>query len=107
MDPHLTDLEQLVMLALLRVGAHAHGAAVQEVLAERAGRVVTLGSLYNTLTRMEERGLVQSALGDPTPERGGKAKRLYHVTTRGHAALAETRRVYERMWTGLPEAPSS
>lgn len=103
MDGHLTDLEQLILLALLHAGPDAHGAQVQEVLEERAGRSVTIGSLYNTLMRMEEQGLVQSELGEPTPERGGKAKRLFQVTSEGRAALAEARRVYERMWTGLPE----
>lgn len=103
MDSTLTDLEQLILLALLHAGPDAHGAAVQRVLAERAGRSVTIGSLYNALMRMAERGLVESSLGEPTAERGGKAKRLYAVTARGRAALTEARRVYERMWTGPPE----
>lgn len=102
-DLALTDLEQLILLALLHAGPDAHGAAVQEVLAERAGRSVTIGSLYNTLMRMEERGLVESALGQPTPKHGGKARRLYAVAPRERAALTEARRVYERMWMGLPE----
>ena len=106
MDSSLTDFELLILLALLRIGPGAHTAAVQEVLADRGGRSVTLGSLYNTLMRMEDRGLVESALGDPTPERGGKAKRLYVVTERGRTALRRTRRLYERMWTDLPETSS-
>lgn len=99
-DP-LTELEQLVLLAVLRIEGDAYGGAVAELLAERAGRTVTLGTLYNTLVRLEEHGLVESEMGDPTPVRGGKAKRLYGVTREGREALHRTRAVFDRMWEGL------
>lgn len=99
-DP-LSELEQLVLLAVLRIGEDAYGGAVAELLEARAGRTVTLGTLYNTLVRLEEHGLVESEMGDPTPVRGGKAKRLYRVTAEGREALHETRAVFERMWDGL------
>lgn len=101
----LTDLEFLVLLAVLRAGDDAYGAAIQEQLLEGAGRTVALGSLYNTLMRMEERGEVASALGDPSPTRGGKAKRLYAVTPEGVEALRRTREAMDRMWDGaaVPE----
>lgn len=99
-DP-LTDLEQLALLAVLQAGEDAYGAALQDVIAERAGRSVTLGSLYNALVRLEERGLARSAMGDPSPVRGGKAKRLFRVTPEGVEALADARRALERMWAGV------
>lgn len=101
----LTDLEFLVLLAVLRVGDGAYAGAIQDELLEGASRTVSLGSLYNTLMRMEERGEVASTMGDPSPTRGGKAKRLYAVTPGGLEALRRTREVMDRMWRGaaVPE----
>jgi PadR family transcriptional regulator PadR len=102
MSDQLTDLEQLVLLAILRVGPRAYGAPVQDVLESRAERPVSLGTIYNTLLRLEERGFVRSGLGEPTPTRGGKAKRLYDVTPAGREALVRSRDIMDRMWEGLP-----
>ncbi len=99
-DP-LTDLEHLVLLAVLRIEGGAYGVAVADLLADRAGRTVTLGTLYNTLMRLEERGLVASEMGDPAPVRGGKAKRLFQVTEKGSEALEHTHAVFERMREGI------
>ncbi len=98
----LTDLEQLLLLSVVQAGDDAHAGAVQEVLAERGERSAALGSIYVTLTRLEERGMVTSTMGDPTPERGGKAKRLYRVTQDGLLALHRSRRILDRMWDGVP-----
>lgn len=102
MPASLSDLEHLVLLAVLQVGDDAYGTAIADLLAERANRRVTVGTLYNTLVRLEEEGLAESEMGDPTPVRGGKAKRLYRVTEKGREALSEARAVMERMWEGLP-----
>lgn len=102
MPASLSELEHLALLALLQVERDPYGGAIAECLAERAGRTVSIGTLYNTLVRLEERGMVGSEMGDPTPVRGGKAKRLFRVTEAGHEALAEARAVMERMWDGLP-----
>lgn len=101
MSDHLTDLEQLLLLAVLRVGEGAYAAALREDLAEEADRPVSLGTIYVTMMRLEENGLVTSDMGQPTPERGGKAKRLYRVTESGRAALERTRAMMERMWSGV------
>lgn len=93
-----TDLEQLLLLAVLQIGEEAYGAAIQERLEAGAGRSLRLGSIYNTLLRLEERGLVRSSLGESLPVRGGKAKRVYEVTADGLAALREARAVFDRMW---------
>lgn len=102
----LTDLEQLLLLAVLQAGEDAHAGAVKAVLEERGERKASLGSLYVTLTRLEERGLIASSMGEPMAERGGKAKRLYRVTPDGLGALHDSRRVLDRMWEGVPDAPA-
>lgn len=85
----LGDLEQLVMLALLRLGEDGFGAAVQRVIAEQAGRDVTLGAVYTALARLEEKGYVSSRVGDPLPQRGGRRRRLYVVEPAGRAAITD------------------
>ena len=99
----LTDLEQMILLATLRVGDGAYAAAIQEDILERGERDVPLGSIYTTMSRLAERGYVSSDLGDPTPERGGKAKRLYQLTPAGIEAVEEARAVWLRMWHGALE----
>jgi DNA-binding PadR family transcriptional regulator len=99
MPPHSTthilgDFEQLILFALLRLGADAYGVAIREEIEARTGRAVSAGALYTALDRLETRGLVASRLGDPTPQRGGKRKRLYTVQPAGERALA---RVYESL----------
>ena len=99
---HLTDLEQLLLLAVMRLGKSAYGAAIQTEIEERARRTVALGSIHVTLARLEEQGLARSKKGNPQPVRGGKARRIYSVTSKGRAALEWSREVIERMWEGLP-----
>ena len=77
------ELEQLLLLAVLRLGPEAHGPALRTELRERAGRRVGPGTLYPTLERLERKGLLCSELGDPTPERGGRAKRYFTLTPAG------------------------
>ena len=93
-----TDLEQLLLLAVLQAGDSAYGAAIQERLEKGAGRPLRIGTIYNTLLRLEDRGLVSSSKGDSQPVRGGKARRMYQVTPAGVDALRDARSIYERMW---------
>ena len=93
--PHvLGDFEQRILFALIRLGADAYGVTIRQHIETRTGRAVSAGALYTALDRLETRGLVTSRLGDPTPQRGGKRKRLYTVQPAGERALA---RVYESM----------
>jgi PadR family transcriptional regulator len=93
--PHtIGDFEQLILLALMRLGSDAYGVTVRAEIEARTGRAISPGALYTALARMEKRGLISSRLGDPTPERGGKRKRLYTVQPAGERALA---RVYESL----------
>ena len=103
-DQHLGGLEELALLAVLRLGEDAYGASVRRELRKRAGRSVTVSTIYVTLMRLEEKGLVSSGLSEPTAVRGGKAKRYFRVTDAGRACLLEERAAMERMWDGLDDA---
>ena len=99
--PTLGELEQLVLLALIRLDGDGYGVAVQRDIEERAARHVALGAVYTALNRLEEKGLVASRVGDPTPERGGRRKRLFRVNTAGRAALARSLDALRAMTRGL------
>ncbi len=85
----LGDFEQLILLALVRLGDDAYGVTVRDEIEQRTGRAVSPGALYTALDRMETRGFVSSRLGEPTPQRGGKRKRLYTLQPAGERALAQ------------------
>lgn len=97
----LGGFQQLVLLAVLRLDEEAYGARIQQEIEQTAGRTVTLSTLYITMDRLEKKGLVRSELSDPTPVRGGKAKRCYQLTRQGMLALSESRRELMRMWRGV------
>jgi DNA-binding PadR family transcriptional regulator len=99
--PSLSDFDQLVLLALLQLGEQAYGVPIREEIAQRAGREVSVGAVYKALERLESRGLVSSALGDPTPERGGRRKKFYRVEPRGLRTLRASVKSLRRMWSGL------
>jgi PadR family transcriptional regulator PadR len=88
------EFEQLILFALVRLGSDAYGVPIRREIETRTGRAVSPGALYTALDRLEKRGLVTSRLGEPTPERGGKRKRLYTLQPAGERALA---RVYESL----------
>lgn len=97
----LGEFEQLVMLTVLRLGDAAYSAAVRQELQERAGRDVSPGAVFTTLERLEDRGLVTSRYGDPTPERGGRRKRYYRLRSDGRRALAHSLETMRRVAEGL------
>jgi PadR family transcriptional regulator len=99
---HLGELEQLVMLAVVQLGEDAYGARIQRELATRARRRISLGTVYVTLMRLENKGLVRSWLGESTPSRGGKARRHYAIERAGLRALRAARDTLARMWDGIP-----
>jgi DNA-binding PadR family transcriptional regulator len=99
---NLGQLEQLTMLAVLHLGETAYGANIRDELERRAARSVALGTVYVTLKRLENKGLVRSWLGEPTAERGGKAKRYYAVSPVGAEALRSAHDASARMWKDLP-----
>lgn len=98
---HLGEFEQLILLAILRLGENAYGVTIRAELAERASRDITPGAVYTSLERLEAKGLIKSRMSDPTPQRGGRAKRFVSVTTAGRQALTRARQAYDRMLDGL------
>lgn len=97
----LGELEQIVMLVVLRLGDEAYSASIRDELEARAGRSLSLGTLYVTLSRLERKGMLASSLGDPTPVRGGRAKRFYRGTPRGVETLRRAKRTLQRLWDGV------
>jgi DNA-binding PadR family transcriptional regulator len=98
---YLGEFEQLVLLAILRLGDEAYGVTIRAELADRAGRTIAPGALYTALERLEAKGLIKSHLGDPTPQRGGRAKRFVAVTAAGRRALTKAVQAYDRLLDGL------
>lgn len=98
---YLGEFEHIVVLALLRLSDRAYGVTVRQEIASRISREVSIGAIYATLDRLETKGYVKSALGDPTPERGGRSKRYFHVTAKGVAAVNRTHRALHSMSEGL------
>jgi len=101
----LGELEELAMLAVARLDDDAYGASVRRELEERASRSVAIATVYVTLMRLEDKGLVSSRMSEPEPVQGGKARRLFRLTREGARALWEARRIHERMWEGIPARP--
>lgn len=98
---YLGEFEQVVLLAVVRQGESGYGATIRREIEESAGRPVSLGAVYATLARLEEKGLVASRQGESTSRRGGRAKRHFRVLPAGAEALAESRRMLDRMWQGV------
>jgi PadR family transcriptional regulator, regulatory protein PadR len=98
----LGNFELMVMLAVLRLGDGAYGVPISRAIEECTGREVLAGSVYAALERLEEKGLVASEVGEPTPERGGRAKRYFRVTGKGLRQVRDTRGALINLWRGIP-----
>jgi DNA-binding PadR family transcriptional regulator len=96
------DFEQLVLLALVRLGDEAYGVSIHNEIVRRAGREVTVATVYKTLERLETKGLAVSAVGEPTAERGGRRKKYFRIQPGGRRALAHALGSLRRMTDGLP-----
>ena len=97
----LGELEQLVLLAVLRLGDEAYAVSIGEELLAEAGVEVARGSIYVTLDRLERKGYLSSRFGDPTPERGGKSKRYFEVTQTALPLLRSARHALQNLWEGV------
>ena len=100
---YLGECELMILLAIIHLGEEAYGVPISRELEKYRGKDVAIGSVYAALERLEAKGLVISALGDPTPERGGKAKRFFRITRQGLRKVHETRRVLTRLWQTIPD----
>lgn len=98
----LTEFELMVLLAVLRLGDEAYGVPVAQEIEAITGRTVLVAHVYAALERLAARGLVSSTLGDPTPQRGGRAKRYFQVTATGIRSLRETRQALTALWSRVP-----
>ena len=94
------ELQQLILLALIRLGEEAYGARIRGELKEVAGRDVSISAIYVTLVRLEKQGLVTSGAGE-VPPTGGRPRRVFRVEPAGREALRETRASADRMWSGV------
>jgi PadR family transcriptional regulator len=103
--PDLAEFELRVLLGVLRRAGGAYAVAVRNEIVERTGQSVSIGSLYITLQRLERKGLLKSRLGEPSPDRGGRAKRYYELTRTGLSLLRRECRLTQRMWAGLGLVP--
>lgn len=101
MAAHLGEFEQLVLLALVRLGDDGYGVSVQREIAQRTKRAPSFGTVYSTLARLEEKGLVESRVGEPTAERGGRRKKYYSIRPAGERALRQSLKAIHRMALGL------
>src|SRR5271169_5650361 len=98
----LGQFEQLVLTAILTLREEAYGITIHEKVRELARpKAVSLGAIYVTLDRLEDKGLVTSRLSDPTPERGGRSKRVYQLEALGERALEESAATAKRIWQGV------
>jgi DNA-binding PadR family transcriptional regulator len=100
---YLGEFELMLLLAVIQLGDQAYGVPISHELERHRGRDVSVGSVYAALERLEAKGLVVSNLGDPTPERGGKAKRYFRITREGLRQVHETRSVLMRLWQTIPD----
>ncbi len=99
----ISNFELMVMLALIRLGDDAYGVPISEEIEAHSGHDVALGSVYAALERLHDRGMVTSSVGEPTAERGGRAKRYFKVTGKGMKVVQDTQRTLTRLWKGMPK----
>lgn len=100
----LGEFEQMILLALIRLRGNAYGMTIRREIAQIAEREVAIGAVYTVLQRLERKGFVSSRIGDPTVERGGRAKRYFKIEAPGEHALSESLKAIERMTEGLEPA---
>jgi DNA-binding PadR family transcriptional regulator len=98
------EFELVVMSAIVRLGQEAYGMRIRLEIEEATGRDVSIGAVYATLNRLEQKGMVASEQGEPSRERGGRAKRYFALEPAGIEALDEARRMFARLWADLPES---
>jgi PadR family transcriptional regulator PadR len=98
---YLGELEQIVLLAVLRLGDEAYATPILDEIQAQAGRRVARGALYTALDRLEQKGCLRSRIGEPRPERGGRARRYFTLTPSALRALKESRLALMRLWRGV------
>jgi len=99
----ITRTEEFVLLAVWRLQDEAYSVPLRTELVELTDQKWSLGAVYMPLERLVKKGMLASSLSDSTPERGGRQKRIYSVTSSGKKALLKIQEVERRMWSGIPK----
>ncbi len=97
----LGEFEQLILLALVRLGVDAFGVRMRKEIEARTGRAISAGAIYTALERLEQRGFVTSRLGDPTPQRRGRPRKFYQLESAGAEALSRSYHAVAQMAKGI------
>ena len=104
MRESLGQFEQIILTAILSLRDRAYGVTIHEKAVQLAEpKRISMGAVYVTLDRLEDKGFISSRLSDPTPERGGRSKRLYHLEALGERALEESAATAKRVWETVAE----
>jgi len=98
MKGYIGEFEELVLLTIASFGDQAYGVAIKEDIEKRSQRRISIGALHSTITRLEEKGLIDSWLGDPTQERGGRRKRFFEITRQGKVSLHHVKDLRDELW---------
>lgn len=98
MKGYIGEFEELVLLTIAALDEDAYGVGIKEDIEKRTDRSISIGALHSTITRLEEKGLIKSWLGDPTQERGGRRKRYFQLTNLGKSALREMKALRDELW---------
>lgn len=102
----LTRTEEIILLAIAHLGRDAYGVTIRRQVEETVGKSYSVGAIYVPLDRLTQRGLLESSVGAPTPERGGRGKRYYHLTAKGLQALRDTKQLHDDMWAQVSDIDS-
>ena len=100
---NLGEFEEMVLLMIALLKEEAYGLGISDELKKQSGRSATIGAVHATLSRLEDKGLVESSLGEPTKERGGRRKRLFNITAFGKKALLQSKDTKVNIWAQIPE----
>jgi PadR family transcriptional regulator PadR len=99
---NLGEFEEIVLLTVARLDNNAYGVNITHEIVEQTHRAVRLNQVHASLLRLEEKGMVSSKMGDPTPERGGRRKRIFRITAFGQQTLSDIKEVRSHLWSLLP-----
>lgn len=98
MKGFIGEFEELVMLTIASLGSDSYGVLIKEEIEKRANRTISIGALHSTITRLEEKGMIRSWLGQPTEERGGRRKRYFELTQAGKVGLHQMKNLRDELW---------
>jgi len=102
-ETNIGEFQEIVLLAILILDDQAYGLRIQKEISDRLGRELSRGALHTALTRLEEKGLLESEYGGATAERGGRRKRFYKLTNNGKVSLKQAKEMREEMWSLVPK----